>query len=87
MSKNAEWLPMETAPRDGTPIQADIPGNGKDNIIRWEFGLLDSKGEGCGGWCFVEDQDYPDCWTDGICWEENEDGNKSVYPVAWKPIP
>lgn len=29
------WFPMETAPRDGTPIQAKIPGNGSDNIIRW----------------------------------------------------
>lgn len=29
------WQPMETAPKDGAPIQAKIPGHGSDNIIQW----------------------------------------------------
>jgi hypothetical protein len=82
-----EWQPIETAPKDGTAIQAEIPGNGSCNIIAWQHGLLNSDGEECGAWMFMEDQDPPDCWTDGICWESNEDGNPSVKPVRWKPLP
>ena len=81
------WQSIETAPRDGTPIQADIPGNGKDNIIAWMDGFLNAADQNCYGWVFVEDQEPPACWTDGVCWESNEDGVKSVEPVAWKPLP
>jgi hypothetical protein len=83
----ADWQPIETAPRDGTAIQARIPGNGSDNIIAWEGGLLNSEGEYCGCWSFVEDQEPPDDWTDGICWTVNEDGKPSTQPTEWKPLP
>lgn len=82
-----DWRPMKTAPRDGTPFQAKIPGHGADNIIAWTDGLVGSDEQDCGNWCFVDDQESPDDWTDGICWEVNEDGNKSVEPTAWKPLP
>lgn len=38
-----EWQPIETAPLDGTPIQAEIPGYGQDNIIRWSSGFMDDQ--------------------------------------------
>ena len=82
----SEWQDMSTAPIDGTPIQAEIPGNGKDNIIGWAWGFLNDNEEDCGGWCFMEDQEPPDCWTDGVCWGENEDGVQSVSPTRWKPL-
>lgn len=82
----SEWQPIETAPKDGTAIQARIPGNGSDNIIAWEIGLLNSDNEPTGGWAFVEDQEPPDDWTDGICWAVNEDGNPSTQPTEWKPL-
>lgn len=82
-----EWQPIETAPRDGTAIQACIPGHGEDNIIAWWDGLYDSYGEPCSGWTFVFDQEPPDCWTDGWCWEVNEYGNASVKPTHWKLPP
>ena len=77
---------MGAAPLDGTAIQAEIPGNGSDNIIAWMVGLVDAEGRDGGGWSFVEDQEPPGCWTDGICWEQNEDGIKSVLPVRWKHL-
>lgn len=83
----SDWQMIETAPRDGTAIQAMIPGNGSDNIIAWDNTLLNSNEEPCGGWSFVEDhQEPPDDWTDGICWEVNEDGNKSTEPTHWRPL-
>ena len=81
-----DWQPMKTAPRDGTCIQAEIPGWGRDNVLFWLDGLLDSDGNDCGGWSFAEDQEPPGCWTDGICWEINEDGKKSIEPTRWKPL-
>ncbi len=82
-----DWQPIETAPKDGTNIQAEIPGHGSDNVIAWQWGFVNGDGEGCGGWCFMEDQEPPDSWTDGVCWEENEDGRHSVPPTRWKPLP
>lgn len=28
----------------------------------------------------------PPCWTDGICWQSNEDGEPSDPVVAWWPM-
>lgn len=81
-----EWRPIETAPRNGTAIQAKIPGHGNDNVIAWIGGLVDEHGEDCGGWSFVSAQEPPDDWTDGVCWESNEDGKPSTKPTHWKPL-
>lgn len=83
----SEWQTMDTAPKDGTVFQARIPGHGDDNVIAWLYGLVDSQDRICGGWSFVEDQEPPDCWTDGICWEVNEDGKASIKPTHWRPVP
>lgn len=80
----SEWQSMGTAPKDGTAIQAEIPGNGSDNMIAWFDNLIDSNGVSCGGWQFVSEQEPPDSWTDGTCWAVNEDGVSSVPPTRWK---
>ncbi|WP_298281170.1 hypothetical protein [Acidocella sp.] len=82
----SEGRPISTAPRDGTWIQAEIPGHGSDNIIAWLGGLEDEAGNECWAWHFMlEGQEPPDCWTDGVCWASNEDGAPSVQPTKWKP--
>lgn len=80
------WRPIATAPKDGTPIQARIPGHGEDNIIAWWGGLVGEGGDECSAWTMVEDQEPPDCWTDGVCWAVNEDGLPSAQPTHWKPL-
>ena len=88
MNLDKKWFSMDLAPKDGTSIQAVIPGHGADNIIFWLDGLYDDDGNACGGWAFVEDeQEPPDCWTDGVCWEKNEDGEKSIEPTMWTELP
>ena len=84
----ADWKPIETAPRDGTSIQARIPGNGEDNVIAWQVdAFLDSDEQTVGGWAFTSEQEPPECWTDGVCWGVNEDGAASVQPTHWQPLP
>lgn len=78
------WQPISTAPRDGTAIQAKIPGHGSDNIIAWQDGFLMSEDKDCDCWVFVDDQESPLCWTGGVCWEVNEDGKQSVRPTHWR---
>ena len=82
----SDWQPIETAPKDGTAIQAEIPGYGADYILVWQEGFADSDGKNCGCWMLVEDQEPPDCWTDGVCWAVNEDGVASVQPSRWKSL-
>lgn len=79
------WRPIATAPRDGTAIQARIPGHGEDNVIAWIF--IEWEEAPIGTWQFVEDQEPPDCWTDGICWRSNDMGQPSVRPTHWKRLP
>jgi hypothetical protein len=81
------WQSMDTAPKSGVSIQAEIPGHGKDNVIAWMGGLENEGGEECYAWQFATEQEPPDCWTDGVCWESNEDGKPSVKPTRWKPLP
>ena len=78
---------MSVAPRDGTPVQAKIPGNGSDNIIAWYDGFCDDEDNDCAAWGFVEDYGVPDSWTDGICWGTNAEGVPSVLPTHWRIPP
>lgn len=80
------WQPMDTAPQNGEWIQAEIPGHGSDNVIAWLDAYYDSNDNSCGGWTFMTEQEPPDCWNDGVCWEVNEDGVPSVKPTRWKPL-
>lgn len=84
---SAMWKSIETAPTDGTWIQAHIPTYGSDYVIAWTNDLIGSDGEPAGGWQIMSEQEPPECWTDGICWEINEDENRSMHPTKWKPLP
>jgi len=82
-----EWQDISTAPKDGTTFQARIAGYGDHNMIGWEWGLRDGSDRDCGGWFYAGGDDPPDCWTDGVCWAENEDGVPSALPTHWLPPP
>lgn len=79
------WQPIETAPQDGTPIQAKIPGHGSDNIIAWRAGFMNYEYRESATWVYLEEGEAPDSWTDGVCWASNEDDKPSVKPTHWKP--
>ncbi len=82
----SEWRPIATAPRDGTPVQAMIPGEGSDFIIRWEGGFVGEDWEEHFAWVMAHEQEPPECWTDGVCWGLNADGIASTQPTHWMPL-
>lgn len=80
------WRPIATAPKDGTTIQASIPGNGDDNMIAWVHGIEGENGT-VSAWTFTSEQEPPADWTDGWCWAVNDVGEPSTKPTHWKPAP
>ena len=36
-------------------------------------------------WCATTEA-YPECWTEGCCWESNHDEVMSAQPEAWRHI-
>ena len=83
----SKWKPIDTAPRDGTQIRVRIPGYGSGNIVTWRRGFENAAGTDCGCWVVADNLEPPPCWTDGVCWERNEDGHPSVQPTHWRPLP
>lgn len=75
---------ISTAPRDRTVIRVRTVG-GLELDVSWFNGLVNDNGEECGAWLSENVGDQPECWTDGICWEINEDGDPSDRPVSWRP--
>ena len=79
-----DWQPIATAPKDGTAFLALV--NGASYVIAWTDGLMNSDEDDCGGWYIADAEEPPDCWTDGVCWEVNGDGQRSAQPTGWKTI-
>jgi len=73
---------METAPIDGQTITIKTATGA---IVRafWAGGLMNGSEEDCGGWHALHEGEHPECWTDGICWESNENEQRSDPPVTW----
>lgn len=78
------WRPIGTAPCDGTKFQVRMPGYGEKNLVLWRGGLLTANGEDTSGWHYVAGDREPSCWSDGVCWDQNEDGQPSIQPTEWK---
>ena len=43
----------------------------------------DDQGEPVDQWCATTEV-YPECWTEGCCWESNHDEVMSAQPEAWR---
>ena len=78
-----EWQSMETAPID-RPV--DLRVKGKALRCVWEGGFVNGDDENCYCWQTVNEDDpsAPECWTDGVCWEENSDLKRSAQPTGWR---
>ena len=80
------WEPIATA--GGLPILnlkvriRTAAGREFDAVCGW-YGC-DENGHDVQAWAAWDEDDAPDCWTDGICWSVNESGGQSDQPTHWK---
>ncbi len=47
---------------------------------------INESGDFCDQWQAAHEGEHPPCWTDGACWESNEDDRASLQPTAWMPL-
>ena len=80
------WEPIETAPRDNKTAIIVLTETGRIFKATYRFCVSENEHGECDAWCVDEDDPRPDCWTEGLCWAENEDGNPSDQPAYWKPL-
>lgn len=80
-----DWQPIETAPYD-TIVLVDVDDFGT-MLARLLPGVsMNANGDACDQWV-AETDVYPDCWTEGACWESNHDEVMSRQPLRWMPPP
>lgn len=79
---DAGWQGIGSAPRDGSTFFAET-FDGFRLLVRWEWGFINSDEEDCGSWVAAIEDVHPEDWTDGVCWESNEDGIHSDPPLRW----
>lgn len=81
-----EWQSMDSAPKDGRSIRL-LTSEGFELTASWQDGYMNSEGENCACWVADEDSKYPDDWSEGVCWESNEDEIMSQQPTHFQYLP
>lgn len=78
------WRSMEDAPEDTWVIAKTRWGR----ILKAQFTWSCEGEEGpCGAWSVDDGDPHPECWTDGVCWSSNADGEPSDPVVCWMLLP
>ena len=79
----AVWKPASDAPPPDKLVEVKTKG-GATFIASLGLGYVDVDENDCCGWAAYREWEAPKCWTDGVCWEQNEDGVPSDPVVAWR---
>ena len=82
-----EWQPIATA--EGQPIMNQRirirTAKGREFDAKCGYFACDEDGYDVPVWAAWNEEDAPECWTDGICWTVNEAGVASDQPTHWTP--
>lgn len=75
------WQPLETAPYS-TPVRVKVGGMTLLASLEPNASMSEMD-TACDQWQAVNEGEHPPCWTDGACWESNDNGDCSLQPEAW----
>jgi hypothetical protein len=80
-----DWQKIASAPKDGSDIEI-LTAGGFEMLARFELlGFEDEDGKSVGSWVASVEGRHPDCWSDGACWQSNENEMPSDPPTMWRP--
>ncbi len=79
-----EWKPVKTAPYN-QEVEVRV-GMMCFRAMLVQNGALDEKGNSCDRWIEAREGEHPPCWSDGACWESNEDLSPSLQLNAWRSL-
>lgn len=77
------WRPIATAPYSTEVIIRAGGMTFHAELVR--DGAMSSLEEDCDQWRATREGEHPPCWSDGCCWDSNEDELTSLQPDAWRP--
>lgn len=80
--KPRPWQPIGAAPYNEA-VEVKIGRRKFPAILRPDASVNEDE-KSCDQWQATTDS-YPACWSEGSCWESNEDGFMSLQPEAWRP--
>ncbi len=78
------WLPVKSAPYDQDVIVR--AGSMTFRAALRRDASMNEAGDSCDQWQATIEGEHPPCWSDGCCWESNQDGIPSLQPIEWRPL-
>ena len=81
----SKWHDIKTAP--GMVTVRVKTEQGRKLLAFWDGMAVEGPNGSTGAWVAAVEGKHPPCWSDGICWAENEDLKPSDRPVKWQPAP
>ena len=85
VTEGETWQPIDSAPMDGTEVRLLLK-SGRMVKASVQTGFMNSEENGCACWVCSDEEDCPESWTDGACWDRNEDDKQSDQPTHWAPL-
>lgn len=82
----SDWNTDMSAAPAGIPLEVKV---GEGMIFHASLAItqsMDGDGNICDQWQATHEGEHPPCWTEGACWQENEDQVASLQPIAWRHI-
>jgi len=77
-----QWQPIETA-RYGETVEVKV--GSMTLLAKLLHNHSENEHGSCDQWVAAIEGEHPPCWSDGCCWDSNEDEITSLQPTAWRP--
>lgn len=81
----SKWNNMDDHPTDKIVV-LDIPSFGEMKAIYTYGYAVDLDEHEVFAWVSMDEDNEPECWTDGVCLDQNENDEQSLQPKRWRHL-